>query len=106
MKIVDLARAIAPEATLDVVGIRPGEKLHEVLISEDEARATIELEDMFVVQPSQVTWFGQDWKDEGQTLPAGFRFGSDNNPNWLTVSQIQEMVAPFDGPQVNGYDEE
>jgi UDP-N-acetylglucosamine 4,6-dehydratase len=106
MKTIDLAKAIAPEASIEVVGIRPGEKLHEVLISEDESRTTIEMEDMFIVQPSQNIWFGQEWKNEGRSLPAGFRFGSDNNPNWLSVSQIREMVAPFEGPEVNGYDEE
>ena len=52
MRIVDLARLIAPQAELDVIGIRPGEKLHEVLIHEDEARSTVELDDMFVVQPT------------------------------------------------------
>ena len=68
MKIVDLAKAIAPEAELEVVGIRPGEKLHEVLISEDEARSTVEMEDMYVVQPSVAAWFGHDWQSEGQTV--------------------------------------
>jgi len=106
MKIVDLARAIAPHTSLEFVGIRPGEKLHEVLISEDESRSTVEMEDMFVVQPSTSAWFGQDWKNEGTMLPAGFRFGSDNNPNWLNVDQIREMVAPFEGRLGNGYDEE
>jgi len=106
MKIVDLANAIAPGVSLEFVGIRPGEKLHEVLISEDESRSTVEMEDMFVVQPSTSTWFGQDWKNEGKLLPTGFRFGSDNNPNWLNVNQIREMVAPFEGRLDNGYDEE
>jgi len=106
MKIIDLARALAPEAGLDVVGIRPGEKLHEVLISEDESRSTVELEDMYIVQPNPDAWFGQDWKDEGQLLPSGFRFGSDNNPNWLSVSQIREMAAPFQEYPVNGYVDE
>lgn len=106
MKIVDLAKAIAPGADLEVVGIRPGEKLHEVLISEDESRSAIEIEGMYIVQPSQSAWFGHEWKNEGSALPAGFRFGSDNNPNWLSISQIREMVAPFEVPQVNGYDEE
>jgi len=106
MKIIDLAKALAPEAGLDVVGIRPGEKLHEVLISEDESRSTVELEDMYIVQPNPDAWFGQDWKDEGQLLPSGFRFGSDNNPNWLSVSQIREMAAPFQEHPVNGYVDE
>ncbi len=106
MKIVDLAKAIAPESSLEFVGIRPGEKVHEVLISEDEARSTVEMENMYVVQPSANAWFGHDWQTEGKTLPAGFRFGSDNNPRWLDINQIREMIAPFEGRQVYGYVEE
>jgi UDP-N-acetylglucosamine 4,6-dehydratase len=106
MKIVDLAKAIAPGTNLEVMGIRAGEKLHEVLISEDESRSAVEMEDMYVVQPSPNAWFGHDWQAEGQALPAGFRFGSDNNPQWLSVNQIREMVAPFEGRQGNGYVEE
>jgi UDP-N-acetylglucosamine 4,6-dehydratase len=106
MKIVDLARAIAPGISLEVVGIRPGEKLHEVLISEDESRSTIEMDDMYVVQPSVSSWFGHDWQSEGHALPAGFRFGSDNNPQWLSVNQIRDMVAPFEDRLVNSYAEE
>ena len=96
MNLVDLAKAIAPEAQLEFVGIRPGEKLHEVLISEDEARGTVELEDMFVVQPSGVLWFGHEWQEQGKALPDGFLYASNNNPQWLTVEQIKEMVAPFE----------
>jgi UDP-N-acetylglucosamine 4,6-dehydratase len=106
MKIVDLARAIAPGINFDVVGIRPGEKLHEVLISEDESRSTVEMEDMYVVQPSVGSWFGHDWQSEGHGLPAGFRFGSDNNPQWLSVDQIRAMVAPFEDHVVNSYADE
>jgi UDP-N-acetylglucosamine 4,6-dehydratase len=106
MKIVDLARAIAPGIELEVVGIRPGEKLHEVLISEDESRSTVEMEEMYVVQPSVISWFGHDWQSEGRGLPAGFRFGSDNNPHWLNVSQIREMIAPFENHLENFYAEE
>jgi len=106
MKIIDLARAIAPGINLEVVGIRPGEKLHEVLISEDESRSTVEMEDMYVVQPSVGSWFGHDWQSDGHGLPAGFRFGSDNNPQWLSVDQIRDMVAPFEDRVVNSYAEE
>jgi UDP-N-acetylglucosamine 4,6-dehydratase len=106
MKIVDLARAIAPGINFDVVGIRPGEKLHEVLISEDESRSTVEMEDMYVVQPSVGSWFGHDWQSEGHGLPAGFRFGSDNNPQWLSVDQIRAMVAPFEDRVENSYVDE
>jgi UDP-N-acetylglucosamine 4,6-dehydratase len=94
-RIVDLARAIAPEAELEVVGIRPGEKLHEALINEDEARSTVELADMFVVQPASALWFGHAWESQGGRLPDGFRYSSDANPHWLTTEEIQALVAPF-----------
>lgn len=99
MNLVDLAKAIAPEAEIDFVGIRPGEKLHEVLISEDEARGTVEMEDMFVVQPSGALWFGHSWQQNGKTLPDGFLYASNNNPQWLTVEQIKQMVEPFEVEQ-------
>src|SRR5512143_400695 len=82
-RIVDLARVIAPHAELDVIGIRPGEKLHEVLIHEDEARSAVELEDMFVVQPAVELWFGHDWQVSGKSLPDGYRYASNTNPQWL-----------------------
>jgi UDP-N-acetylglucosamine 4,6-dehydratase len=100
MRVVDLANAIAPEAELDFIGIRPGEKLHEVLISEDEARHTVELEDRYVVEPTGALWFGHDWQDRGQPLPEGYRYASDSNSDWMTVEDIRELVAPFD-PLVN-----
>lgn len=96
MYIIDLARAIAPEAELDIIGIRPGEKLHEMLIHEDEARSTIELDDMFVVQPTAALWFGHEWENLGKTLPEGYRYASDTNDQWMTGEQIHEMIAPFE----------
>ena len=101
MKIVDIARVIAPDAELNAIGIRPGEKLHEVLIHQDEARATIELEDMFVVQPSEALWFGHAWRDIGKPLPEGYRYASDSNSEWLTLDQIKEIVAPIEAEQNN-----
>ena len=95
-KVTDLARAIAPQAKLEIIGIRPGEKLHEMLISEDEARHTVELETMFVVQPAEATWFGYSWQDRG-TIPAeGFSYSSDNNTEWLDVEGIKKYIAPFE----------
>jgi len=95
-KIVDLARVIAPESEIENIGIRPGEKLHEVLIHEDEARSAVELDDMYVVQPSAELWFGHDWKEKGRSLPEGFRYASDTNNDWLTVEQINEIIAPIE----------
>ena len=96
MSIVDLARAVAPGAELDVIGIRPGEKLHEVLISEDEARSTVELEDMFVVMPAEALWFGREWEKVGKPLPDGFRYASNNNPQWLGIEEIRKMIEPIE----------
>jgi UDP-N-acetylglucosamine 4,6-dehydratase len=96
MRVVDLAMALAPGCTIEYIGIRPGEKLHEVLISEDEARHTVELEDLFVVQPAGAWWFGQAWADQGVHLPADFRYASDTNSQWLTLEDIRRIAAPFE----------
>ncbi len=92
MKVTDLAKAIAPECEVEYIGIRPGEKLHEVLISEDEARHTVELEDMYVVEPAEALWFGHGWRQQGRRLAPEFRYASDSNPEWLSVDQIREII--------------
>ncbi len=96
MRLTDLAKAIAPEAELEVIGIRPGEKLHEVLISEDEARHTLELDEMFVVEPPGALWFGHAWRSLGKPLIEGFRYASDTNGMWLDEQQIRALVQPFE----------
>ncbi len=95
-KVIDLARAIAPDAEIKVIGIRAGEKLHEALISEDEARHTIELERMFVVQPAEATWFGYSWQSRGKTPDEGYYYSSDNNTEWLDLEGIKKFIAPFE----------
>jgi UDP-N-acetylglucosamine 4,6-dehydratase len=102
MSVMDLAKAVAPDGHIDVVGIRPGEKLHEVLISDDEARQTVELPDMFVVQPAEALWFGRDWEDQGKKLEDGYRYASNNNPAWLGVEDIQRMVAQVEKEMEQG----
>lgn len=100
-RITDVAQTIAPDAKIEVIGIRPGEKLHEVLIHEDEARSTIELEDMYIIQPAADLWFGRAWRDRGHPLPEGFRYDSLSNPEWLTPEEIKEMIAPIETAFVN-----
>jgi UDP-N-acetylglucosamine 4,6-dehydratase len=95
-KVIDLAKAIVPNAKINIIGIRPGEKLHEDLISEDEARHSLELERMYVIQPTEASWFGYSWKDKGNPLPEGFTYTSDNNSEWLDIEGIKEFVAPFE----------
>lgn len=92
MGIVDLARTIAPNCSIEEIGIRSGEKLHEVLVSEDEARQTLELDDMYVVQPHHPWWFEGQWK-EGKPLPDGFRYGSDTNKQCLLPHELETLLA-------------
>ena len=91
MKLLDMAQAIAPDCQIDCVGIRPGEKLHEVLLSEDEARNAIERDDMFVIPPAQSWWRKENWKGNA-SLPEGFRYASDSNSQWLTSEDLYELV--------------
>ncbi len=102
MGIMDLARAVAPENDIEIIGIRPGEKLHEVLISEDESRHTVELDDMYVVRPAEAIWFGLDWEKVGKPLPDGFRYASNNNSEWLSIDQIRDMIRPIEEARQKG----
>ncbi len=95
MKIVDLAQAISPECRQETVGIRPGEKIHETLISEDEARNTIQFKECYIVQPHQKlqkNLLGNAKKTGGRLCSEGFRYSSENNSQWLTVTQLRELV--------------
>ena len=92
MSIEDLARAIAPGCTIDHIGIQPGEKLHESLISRDESRHALALEDMFIIQPMHQYWEASNWVD-GQPLPNGFKYSSNLNDQWLTVEELQKMIG-------------
>ena len=95
MTVKDLGAALAPECEIVYTGIRPGEKLHEVLVSEDEARSTVELDDMYVVQPTGTLWFGKEWEKIGKPLPDGFRYASNTNTDWLDLDGVKAMIKPF-----------
>ena len=91
MNIIDLVNALTPGCEVEKIGIRPGEKIHEVLVSEDEARHTLELGEMFVVQPLHPWWQTEKWSG-AKSLPDGFRYSSDTNPQRLTPEQLREMA--------------
>jgi UDP-N-acetylglucosamine 4,6-dehydratase len=96
MRLIDLARAIAPDAEIKTIGIRTGEKLHEVLISEDEARTVVEVDDMYVVMPAEALWFGREWEQVGKRIPDEFRYASNSNTEWLSVEEIRRIIEPFE----------
>lgn len=91
MKVTDLARVIAPDAAIKVVGIRPGEKLHEEMISPSDARRTLDQGDRFVIQPEMEWW--RDHSIEGKSVAPDFSYASDTNTEWLDEAQLRAMIA-------------
>ncbi len=91
MKITDLALAIGPKCKLEEVGIRPGEKIHEMLISEDEARNAVAFKDCFIVQ-SDVRMAKALLKGKGERCKEGFSYDSGDNDRWLTVADLRKLV--------------
>jgi UDP-N-acetylglucosamine 4,6-dehydratase len=96
MRVTDLAKAMAPECEQEVVGIRPGEKLHECMIPQDEARLTREFSDFYVILPSMPT--GQpagEWMyagNSGKPVAENFEYSSETNHSWATPAQLLEML--------------
>lgn len=92
MRVVDLANAICPECELDVVGIRPGEKLHEIMIPEAEAHNTLEYDEHFVIYPLFRDIGSFQAAGKGKPLPKGFEYKSNTNTWWMTTEQLKECV--------------
>jgi UDP-N-acetylglucosamine 4,6-dehydratase len=95
MNIMDLAAAIAPECRTEVVGIRPGEKLHEVMVPEDDARSSCDMADRYVIMPP-FDWFSEHPYANAPRCPDGFRYGSDNNDRWLTRGELSDMLKKLE----------
>lgn len=98
MKIVDVARAIAPDLPHKIVGIRPGEKMHEVMCPEDDSHLTLEFDDHFVIRPtiqfSRIIDYTVNPKGEkGNPVPQGFEYNSSNNADWLDNAMFLQKVA-------------
>jgi len=95
--ITDVAQAIAPKAQTKIVGIRPGEKLHELMVPEEDALRTVEFEDHFIIQPAFHWWTEESRLLEtgGKPCEAGFSYCSRTNSEWLTVEQLREVVRQW-----------
>ena len=97
MRIVDLVKAMAPELSMKIIGIRPGEKLHEVMCPSDIYYDTIEFSDHFVIKPSIKFWEDVDYTvnalgEKGKPVPDGFEYNSGTNPHFLTVEELRAML--------------
>jgi UDP-N-acetylglucosamine 4,6-dehydratase (inverting) len=92
MKIEDMARAMAPGCELAYTGVRPGEKLHETLLSTDEARHSVSIEDLFVIKPEFPWWGTENWVD-GRPLPPDFSFESNTNDQWIAEEDFLRLIG-------------
>ncbi len=90
-KIMNVVKIIAPESKIKFIGIRPGEKLHEVLISEDEARQVLEFKDMFIIQPNH-PWWKARYLSNGKKLTHKFQYSSNNNPEQLSIEALRKIM--------------
>lgn len=93
MKIVDLAKTICPKCKLETNGIRPGEKINEVLISKDESRRAIDMGSFFVIKPNFPFWKIENWK--GNSLPEDYEYRSDTNLDWITIDEMLQIIESF-----------
>lgn len=91
MNIMDLAKAIGPDCKINVVGIRPGEKLHEAMITEDDARHTLEFDDYYVIHP-EFSWWTPEYSEGGKKLPENFNYVSNDNTDWLSIEDLRDLV--------------
>lgn len=96
MRINDLAEALAPGCKIEIIGIRPGEKLHEAMVSEEESLNAYRFKNYFVIQPSIKMWDSTEdltyQGEKGELVPFGFSYSSDKNTSWLNVQQLRELV--------------
>ena len=95
MRITDLVEAVAPGSPTHEIGVRPGEKLHEEMISEDDSRRTLLLDNRFVVLPTIADW-GDFVAPDGESLPDGFAYRSNTNDLWLSSADIQKILETLD----------
>jgi UDP-N-acetylglucosamine 4,6-dehydratase len=97
MKIIDLATSVCPQCEHQIVGIRPGEKLHELLITRDDARHTVEFPDFYLIKPAIHMWDARENTTyegkAGKPVSDDFEYGSDNNTRWIGVDQLADVIG-------------
>jgi len=93
MKMTDLAKAMAPDLPIEEVGIRPGEKIHEVMISEEDSMNTLDFGNYYIIGPNMQWWNTAKCRPEGKPVPEGFEYHSGNNSDWLTIGQMRELIS-------------
>lgn len=91
MKVTDIAEAVAPDAKREIIGIRPGEKLHEVMLTEDESRHAGEFDDRYEIYP-EYHWWTPKTVQPAKPVPDGFRYASDTNTQWMSPQQLRELL--------------
>ena len=95
-KITDLAQAMLPGCEMPEVGIREGEKLHEIMVTKEDSATTYEYDKHYIIYPHYNWWNNDKVLDGGKKVPAGFEYSSGNNKEWLSVEQIQELLKSKD----------
>ena len=91
MKVTDIARVIAPKVKHEIIGIRPGEKIHEQMISVDDADCTLENDDYFIIVPHKDN-FGLNAVYQGKNVDKGFSYSSDINDSWMQKESLSEWI--------------
>ena len=99
MKVIEIAQAIDPDREIEIVGIRPGEKLHEEMIVPDDARNTIDCGDYYVITPDHPFWDrDSEMQNSNQLVEPNFHYRSDINPSWMSVPDLQAWLSKYTGP--------
>ena len=94
MKIMDVAKAVAPDCRTEIIGIRPGEKLHEIMITPDDAWNTVELDRYYVIQPAADWWDSKVYTNDmhARQVPDGFQYSSDRNTEWMSADDLRALL--------------
>ena len=97
MRVIDLAEAMSPDMKIKIIGIRPGEKLHEIMCPKDDSHLTVEFADHYVLSPS-ITFYGQENDftknlvgEHGKPVEQGFEYESGTNPHFLSVEELRDF---------------